>query len=93
MAWKFFVLSVFAAPPGRTVRTIDGLGTEIFGAVEGNQHMTVGAAELFKPAGLFQRRKHCGERRIEQRRRRRIEHGANMIVGGNFGDAKQTLAV
>src|SRR5580693_6636728 len=51
------LLLSFAAQPGRAMSTMDGLGTEIFGAIQGNQHMPSEPAEGVQAAGHpFQRR-------------------------------------
>ena len=71
-----------------------GLGTEILGAIEGNQHMIAQAAEVRQAARhCLQRRQRIGEDRIKQSRLCRVEHVANMIVAGNLGDRKQALAI
>ena len=73
---------------------MDGLGTEIFGAIEGDQHMIAKAMEARQTARpAFQRPQRLGERRIKQGRLCRIQHVANVIVAGDFGDRKQALAI
>jgi hypothetical protein len=39
------LLLSFAAQPGRAMSTMDGLGTEIFGAIQGNQNVASEPAE------------------------------------------------
>src|SRR5215813_9481536 len=73
---------------------MDGLGTEIFGAIEGDQHMVAKAAEARQTARpAFQRRQRFGEHRIKQSRLCWVQHVANVIVAGDLGDPKQALAI
>ncbi|HME21507.1 MAG TPA: hypothetical protein VKI44_09225 [Acetobacteraceae bacterium] len=66
----------------------------IFGAVEGDQNMPVEPAEHVEPARdppqLCDR---FSERRIKQRRRRRVQHVTNVIVARDLRYAEQTRAV
>jgi hypothetical protein len=88
------LLLSFAAQPGRAMSTMDGLGTEIFGAIQGNQHVASEPAESVQAARHpFQRRNRIGKHRMKSFRLGRIEHVANMIVAGNLGDREQARAV
>ena len=80
-------------PPRRTLRAGDLAGAEIFAAIEGDQHVLAEPAERGQPARAFQLRQHLGKDRVQQRRRRRVEHGANVIVAGDFLQTEQAGAI
>ena len=71
---------------------MDLLRTVILGAVQRDQHVATQPAEH----GGRRRSSSCArsaEYRMQQRRRGRVEHVADVVVGGDFGDAEQALAV
>src|SRR5215831_17473244 len=83
-----------AALACRAVRAMDFLGTVIFGSVQGDQYMIAQSAEGVQAIRYaLQCCDHFSEDRIEQFRLRRIQHGSNLIVGGNLGDVEQGLAI
>ena len=88
------LLAILAAQPCRAMRTMDGLGAEILGSIERDQHVIVQPAEAVQaPRHRLQRGQSIGEYRIKPFRLCRIQHVANMIIAGNLGDPEQALAV
>ena len=85
---------VLAPPPGRAVRTMDLARAMILRAVERDQHMPTETAEDIQPAleppELLD---HVGEHRMQQRRRRRVQHVPDMVVARDLRDPEQRRAV
>jgi hypothetical protein len=83
-----------ASGPRRAAGAMDIPGTMMLRAVEGDQRVAIQAAEKVEPARdpakLFD---HGIEHRMQQFRRRRVQHVADMIVAWNLRQAEQALAV
>ncbi|HEV7880541.1 hypothetical protein [Bradyrhizobium sp.] len=61
--------------------------------LERDQHASVEAAKHAEAVDALQLIHGFAEQRMQQHRRDRVEHVANMVVTRDFGDAKQTGAV
>jgi hypothetical protein len=76
------------------MRAMDLPRTVILGTVERDQHVPAEAAEhveaFIDPSKLINS---FGEYGVQQRRRGRVEQVADVIVGGDFGDAEQAGTV
>src|SRR4051812_36164910 len=78
---------------GGAVPTVDLGGGGVLGAAQRDQQGGAEPLEGPDPAGALERRNRRGERRKEVIGRHRIEHVADVVVGGNAADAEQGLAV
>ena len=66
----------------------------ILGAVQRDQHAPIEPAEHVEAAvDLPELLDGLGKHRTQQRRRGRIEHVADVVVGGDFGDTEKAGAV
>ena len=75
------------------MRAVDLAGAEILGAVEGDQHVIAEPAEVIQAAGLLKLVQHRGIDRMQQVRLGRIQHGADVVIGRDAGQAEQAFAV
>jgi hypothetical protein len=83
-----------ASEPGRAIRAMDLPRAIILGAVERDQHVPAEPTEHVKPAiDLPELLDGFGKYRMQKCWRGRVEHGADVVVGGDFGDAEQAGAV
>ena len=83
-----------ASDPRRAVRAMDLPRTVIFGAVQRDQRAPIEPAEHVEAAvDLPELLDGFGEHRMQQHRCGRIEHVADVVVGGDFGDTEQAGAV
>jgi len=84
----------FASQPGRAMAAMDLARAMILGAVKRDQQVTVEPAEHIEAAvdapDLIDG---FSEHRMQQVRRGRVEHAADVIVAGDLGDAEQAGAV
>ena len=87
------LLLALAALPCRAIVTMDFVGVEIFGAVQGDEDMTSQPLELVEPFHAFQDRNRFGKDRMKQLRLRRIEHVPDLVVGRKLGYIEQGLAI
>jgi hypothetical protein len=82
-----------AAQAFRALRTADLVGTEILGAIQGDQHMLACPAKRGQAVRSLQFRQHRGKHRMQQRRRDWVQHIADMVVARNPSQSEQALAV
>ena len=82
-----------AAQPFRALRAVDFVGAEILGSVEGDQHVPIEPAKGVEAASVIQFVDDRGEHRVQQLRLGRIQHGADVVVGGDPGQLEQGLTV
>jgi len=75
------------------MRAGDLLAAEILGPVEGDERSVAEPAERLAHRGLKEQLLRAVKAGREQRRVRAVEHVADIIVGRNFLDPKQALAV
>ena len=87
------ILDIVAAPTGRAVAAVQLLGAEVFGAVEGDQHMSVQPAKRLQPARALQLRQRGGEQRMKMPRIDRVQHRPNVVVARDRGHAEQGFTV
>src|SRR5271163_2934920 len=93
MLWKYSVPSI-ASDPRRAVPAMDLPRTVILAAIQRDQHPPIEPAEHVEAAvDLPELLDGFGEHRTQQRRRGRIEHVADVVVGGDFGDTEKAGAV
>jgi hypothetical protein len=77
----------------RALRAGDLAGAEILAAIERDQHMIAEPTEPSQSTRTLQFRQHRGKGGLQQRRRRRVEHGADVVVAGDFLQTEQAGAI
>src|SRR5260221_879917 len=87
------ILDLTALRNGRTAQAMHLGGAVVFGAVEGNQHVTAQTAERRQAIAGFKRPDRGVEHGLESAGRYGFEHCADVVVARDFGHLEQRLAV